>query len=83
MINLCECGDVIDESWKTLCKKCYLKKYKPGIYKKQYEIGEIVCKKCGNIFVDELWKDLCFRCWVVGKEEAKILDLEEREQFGR
>lgn len=55
MVKLCECGNFIDESWKTLCLKCFLKENNPEAYKKNFEIGEVTCKRCGEKFIDDLW----------------------------
>lgn len=84
MINWCaDCGEPFetDATWKTLCKKCWLKQNHPESYKNKYELLEIECERCGEVFVDEGWKTMCFRCWTEDMKEQKIEDLEEREQF--
>jgi len=84
MINWCtDCGQPFetDQKWKHLCSKCWLKQKHPELYRKKYEMAEIVCKRCKKVFVDEAWKDFCYPCWIADQEERKREDLEEREQY--
>jgi len=84
VIHRCiKCGDLIetDATWKNVCYKCWLKKAYPERYKKQYEICDIICARCGIEFSDVGWKTMCPGCWLIDKQEKIDLDLEEREQY--
>ena len=78
-----DCGEPFptDATWKRLCWKCWLKYNHPDSYKNRFELHEIKCNRCGEVFVDETWKDLCFPCYIKEQKELKQIDLEEREQF--
>ena len=80
-----ECGDsiVVDEKWKTLCGKCWLRINHPEAYKRKYLMNDIICERCGCVFQGAAWKTLCNGCWLIDLEERKQLDLEEREQFDK
>ena len=83
-INNCKyCGKPFpaDAKWKTTCYQCWIKREKPNEYAKRFEMADIECKRCGEMFIDEAWKDICFRCWLAEKHEGEMNDLEEREQF--
>ncbi len=84
VINFCiECGDsfATDAKWKNTCYKCYLKEQHPEQYSNQYEIQDIKCERCGELFSGEGWKTLCVGCWIKDLNEKKQKDLEEREHF--
>jgi len=84
MIKSCsDCGDPFetDHAWMTRCYKCWLKWKHPDLYKKRFEIAEIKCELCGEIFVGEGWKTFCPGCYIKNIENGKREDLEEREQF--
>lgn len=69
------------ESWQIHCRKCYLEINYPETYEKKYKMKDITCERCGTVFTDEPWKILCIGCYLKQKEEWKIEDLEEREQY--
>lgn len=78
-----KCGEqfVTDAHWKTKCLKCWLKEKHPTSYTNKYEEIDIICEKCGEVFVGAGWKTVCQGCWFKNLKEAQQNDLEEREQY--
>ena len=83
IVNCRECGKPfpVDAKWKNLCYQCWVKTNNPKKYSESFEMMDITCKRCGEVFTDEGWKDLCVGCFVLDKKEREQEDLEEREQF--
>jgi len=86
LVRACkDCGEMYatDQPFKVQCYPCWLKENKPEEYANRFELHEITCEICGEIFVDEPWKNICYGCWLRATNESKLQDLEEREEYDK